>query len=575
VTPFLCRRARLAATFALLLMVPGCTSAGGAAEPPGLMAMARGLGADAVRHLIRGYVPGTSGEIALVPEPWNVVAQWTGGLRGAFDPRTTHATPWSYHQRVPLILYGPGFVRSAVRPSTPVDLADLAPTYAELLGFEGFDAPDGRVLREALIPGSERPDPPAVIVTVVYDGGGWNVLERWPDAWPVQRGLALEGTTYTNATLGSSPSITAPVHSTIGTGAYPRTHGIPENTARLPDGTLGDVYLDTADPALMRVDSLADQWDRSVDNLAWVGMLGYESWHLGMLGRGARAPGGDRDVAVLWDTDREDFWTNEEVYRLSEDLPGPEALQARVDELDAVDGARDGAWGDVPLEEDAYWYTGTPAFVAHQAEAVLEMLRQEPIGEDAVTDLLFVEMKAGDIAGHVWNMVGPEVSQVFAAQDELLLGPLVETLDREVGRGRYVLAITGDHGQTPTPESVGGLRVDRFRLEADVNESFGAPVVESAHPSELYLDRDVLRREGISVEDVARFVAGYRYGDGLPEGVDPGSVPEELRRRSLFAAVLPGEFLLGLGEQEVAALGPGRYPEGDLTLAPRLDVLEG
>jgi Type I phosphodiesterase / nucleotide pyrophosphatase len=574
VTPSFLRRSRLVAVFAFLTALPGCTATDDATGPVGLMAMARDLGTDVVRSLIRGYVHGRSGEIQLVPKPWNVVAQWNGGLRGAFDPRTTHATPWAYHQRVPLTLYGPGYIRSGVRPTRPVDLADLAPTFAELMGFE-FEAPHGRTLREALVPGARRPDPPAVIVTVVYDGGGWNVLERWPDAWPEQRRLALSGTTYTNATIGSSPSITAPVHATIGTGAYPSTHGIPENTTRRPDGSLGDVYLDVADPELLLVDSLADRWDLSVDNRAWVGMLGYESWHLGMIGRGARVPGGDHDVAVLWHDDRESFWTNEDVYALPGGLPGPEDFQARNDELDAVDGARDGAWGAVDLNRDAYWYTGTPAFVAHQADAVLEMLRTEPIGDDAVTDLLYVEMKPGDIAGHVWNMVAPQVPQVIEAQDELMLGALIDTLDQEVGRGRYVVAITADHGQTPTPESAGGLRVDRYRLEDDINEALGAPVVESAHPSELYLDHEVLEREGLSAEDVVRFVETYRYEDGLPDGVDPGSVPRDLRQRTLFAAVLPGEFLLGLEETEVAALGPGRYAEGDLTSVLPLTALEG
>ncbi|HJV04940.1 MAG TPA: alkaline phosphatase family protein, partial [Actinomycetota bacterium] len=224
--------------------------------------MARDVGADVVRHVARGYRDVLSGEIAVIPEPWNVLGQWNGGVRGANDPRTTHASPWDYHQRVPILLYGPRFIRSGVRSDRSVDVADLAPTFAELLGMS-FPTPESEPLREALVPTGRRP---AVIVLVVYDGGGWNVLERWPDAWPEERRLAGEGTAYTNATTGSAPAITAPVHANMGTGVYPEDHGLPENTARRPDGEIAEVYFHEHDPRLLLEETVADVWDREQGN---------------------------------------------------------------------------------------------------------------------------------------------------------------------------------------------------------------------------------------------------------------------------------------------------------------------
>jgi Type I phosphodiesterase / nucleotide pyrophosphatase len=535
------------------------------------MEMARALGSDVMSHLARGYVPGSSGEILLIPKPWNVIGQWNDGLRGEQDPRTSHATPWDYHQRVPITLYGPGFVRAGVRPTRAVDVADLAPTFAELLDFE-FRAPDGQVLREALVPRAQRRRPPAVIVLVAYDGGGWNVLEQWPHAWPAQRRLASLGTTYTNATIGSAPSVTAPVHATMGTGAYPRVHGLAENTARLPDGSTGDVYLERADPALLRSETLADAWDRSSENRAWVGMLGYESWHLGMMGHGAGRDGGDRDAAVLWDRDAEQFWTNEELYTLPDYLPGRDLLDAHIRELDASDGALDGAWRGNVLAENAYLFTGTPAFARYQGDAVLKMVRREPIGKDRVTDLLFVELKPTDIAGHVWNMLSEEEEALLQTQDRIL-SDLVALLDRKVGQGRYVLAITADHGQTPTPEANGGLRVDRYALGDDINAHFGATIVQAVHPSEVYLDLQAVRDAGIRLEDVARFIGSYRYGEGLPEGIDWDTLSRSVRQEQVMAAALPGPFVESLTPEQIRALGPGRYPEGILNSPLAVDPL--
>jgi predicted AlkP superfamily pyrophosphatase or phosphodiesterase len=543
---------------ALSLVLGACTSASHAVTGPTLMEMARALGEDVVRTLARGHVPGRSGEIVLVPKPWNVLAQWTGGVRGPNDPRTTHSSPWNYHQHVPIALYGPGYVRPGVRVDRPVDLTDIAPTLAELLDFR-FDAPHGRVLREALVPTARRAQPPRAIVVVVVDGGGWNVLEQWPDAWRFQRRIMHAGTTFTNATIGSSPSVTAPIHATIGTGAFPSAHGIAENTCRLPDGSVGDIALERGELSLMRRETLADAWDRATGERAWVGMLGYESWHLGMMGQGALA-GGDRDVAVLWDNETETFTTNGDLYTLPSYLPGRDALDERLHDLDASDGQLDGTWNGASLDDTSYQFTANPAFAEFTGDAVLEIASREPLGRDRVTDLLFVELKTSDVAGHVWNMLSEEVETVLEVQDRILRG-LVETLDRRVGMGRYVLAMTADHGQTPTPEAVGGLRIDRYALMQDLDGEFGG-IVEALHPSDLFLAGDA----EVSLEEVARFIGDYRYRDALPLGMSAG-VPGDLLDERVFAAALPGSFLEQLSPEEVAELGPGSYPEAGIVPA--------
>ena len=558
-------RSILAALFATLLVAGGCKSAG--QQPrvgPTLMRMARDLGSDVMRALVRGYVPGRSGDIALIPGPWNVLGQWREGREGVRDPRSTHATPWDYHQRVPITLYGPGYIRPEVRIDRPVDVTDIAPTMAELLGL-GFDAPAGSVLHDALLPASQRPDPPKAIVTAVFDGGGWNVLSEWPDAWPAQLRYMRAGTTYTNAINGSAPSVTAPIHANIGTGAFPRVHGIPENACRLPDGQIGDVAFEQADMRLLSAETVADAWDRSTSNEAWVGMVGYESWHLGMMGRGASAKGGDRDPAVLWDTERNDFWTNTRDYELPTYLPDQSALGARVEELDASDGARDGRWGGNLLDPELYQFPGNPAFAGHYGDAMLEMARNEPIGQDDVTDLAFFEFKTGDIAGHVWGMQSRTFRTVWRTQDRIF-GELVRILDRRIGEGRYVLVVTADHGQTPIAENFDGLRIDRFELGDDVDAQFD--VVETAQPSDLYVDHQEMEEQGIDLTQIARFIGDYRYAEGMPTGYDPDQLPADLLNRRVFAGAFPGPFLESLSNQEINALGPGIFEEGDLTSIP-------
>jgi predicted AlkP superfamily pyrophosphatase or phosphodiesterase len=558
----------------LLVLAAACTDGGGDREPPGpprraptVREMADRLGADVVHHLWRGYYPGRSADIAFIPEPGTTVVRWSGEGLGTdlADPRTTHPTPWDYHQRVPIVLYGPGFVRAGREVQEPVDVTDIPQTLARLMGWDGFPGPGG-VLEDALLPTERWNGTPKVVVLVAYDGGGWNLLEEWPDAWPFQRRLMAEGTTYLNATIGSAPAVTTAIHANMGTGAYPRTHGMPEITARLPDGSIGDIWLEKADPRLLETETLGDTWDLENRDRPWVGMIGYESWHLGMMSHGAQSPqGADRDVGVLWESEPApgEFFTNEEFYGLPGYLPGEENLEEHLRDLDGEDGAIDGEWMGWDLEDPAV-IPGTPAFVEHQGDALLEIVEREPIGQDAVPDMLFVELKPTDFGGHLWNMVAPEEEFVLQAQDRVL-HDLVRALDTKVGRENYVLALTADHGQTPRPETVGGLRVHPDVLGRRVNEYFGVKLVRKVTPSGLFVDRALAEREGIPLEDIARFVATYRYGDGLPADADREAISPGELDRSVFAAALPSTFLEDLAEEAVFAFGDSDYPEGDLT----------
>jgi hypothetical protein len=526
--------------------------------------MADAVGRDVMVHLQRGYVAGRSPEITLIPNPWNVVVRWSGRTlaEGRRDPRSTHPTPWDYHQRVPLILYGPGYVRAGIVSNRSVDLTSLAPTFAELLGMR-FGDTDGAVLEEGLLPAARRAQRPRLIVLVAYDGGGWNLLAQWPGAWPEQRGLAARGTAYTNATIGSAPAVTAAIHANMGTGVYPRRHGLSENVGRLPDGTVDEIYFNRGDPRLLDAETVADGWDRANGNRPWVGLLGYESWHLGMMGKGAEARDGDRDVGVLWEREQERFWINEDVYDLPGSLPGRDVLDRHLRELDGVDGALDEVWMGRDLTDPSV-VPGTSAFVKYQGDALGEILNSEPVGRDELTDFLFVELKPTDFGGHIWNMVAPEEEEVLRAQDQVL-GDLIDLLDQRVGADRYVLAVTADHGQTPIPETKGGVRIDPDVVGLRVVEYFRRPIVERTSPSGIFLDMDVVEDAGIDPEDVARYIATLRYRDVLPADADVDLVPSEVADRRVFAAVFPGAFIASLREADLSSFGESAFPEGDLT----------
>jgi len=457
-----------------------------------------------------------------------------------------HSTPHPYTQNVPLVLYGPGFIRSGVRPDPAATVADLAPTYAELLGFEAFPQRDGKVLREALLPAHRRNDAPKVIFHLVWDGAGDNVLARWPDAWPNLRKLMEEGAAYPNTTVGSSPSITPAIHSTMGTGAFPTGHGIPDMVLRNEQGHVVKSFGRTS-PQYLRLRTLADLWDAANENRPLVGMSAKDSYHVAMMGHGAYLPEGDLDIAILDKAHTIAFRTNETYYSLPSYVENLEGLDDVVAEVDGRDGEADGRWLGNELDPAIDLIRYSPVWPIFQTEKIIQVLETEGFGNDDVPDMFFANYKSTDLVGHQWNMLEPEERDTLAEQDRQL-GVLLEALNRLVGKDGYVLALTADHGMNPYPSVTGGWAIDSGEVTADIERRFDkvtakSHLVKSNRGYQLLLNKDELKRNDVTPAAIAAFVRTYRIRDNVPEG---GTLPTDFRERAgervFMTALTPAEL---------------------------------
>ncbi len=525
---------RLRAGLGLLLLLPACVSSNDSTR------FEQSLSCDVPHVLLlrqwRGYVPGRSGDVLLIE-------------RQPHHFGTRHSTPYAYTQDVPLLLYGPGFIRAGVEMPRPVTVADLAPTFAELLRFEQWPERDGRVLGEALLPEAERNGTPRLVVTVVWDGGGDNVLEYWPRAWPHLRRLQRAGASYERATLGSSPSITPAVHATIGTGAWPLHHGISEIKLRT-NGRLGDSWASTS-PENLLLSTLSDLWDRARSNEPRIGILARDGWHVGMMGHGAFLGGGDRDIAALDDLDGVSFRTNRRFYSLPPYLLRETGLRAAIRSVDRADGKVDGTWLGNEVLDLVPEVRSTSAWPIYQTKRIVEILEKQGFGGDGVSDLFFTNFKSTDLAGHAWNMVTTEVEATLRAQDREL-AVLVRELNRLVGRRNYVLALTADHGMTPTSAVSGGWSIDPSEVSRDIDRAFGLEPGERSLVAlnrgyQIFLDQRALAANGVDPAEVAGFLADYRLRDNAPQGEERGDYAGDTSERMFLSALTPTGLRASLG----------------------------
>jgi hypothetical protein len=535
---------------------------------PVIEGMAKDLGSEYLELVRRGFHAETSGDLQLLLAPGNTsnYAQESTSLI-FHDPRSSHASVWMYLERVPILVYAPGILGEPAVSKERVTLADLAPTTATIMGFDGFGAPEGHAL-----PGMQTPvKPPKVVVTFVIDGGGWNVLEQWPEAWPNLKRLMEHSLLFTNALHGSFPAVTATAHATIGTGAFPRTHGISGHNLRV-GGQVRKAYgtLGHADPSDIRVPTLAECWSEHTSSKAFIGEFGYQVWHLGMIGRGGRMPLGEKPVAVYWDEPGY-RWApqNPELYRLPRQMPSDATFEIEFAAWKAAHPQ------DFPPNQPDMVARQTPAcsppIIRFQGDVIEAAFASEDIGNHEATDLVYINYKQPDYTGHIYNMLWPQEETALLAVDEQLQR-LVDMLEAKFAPGEFALIVCADHGQCPLVDTSNGVRLDPIQLVADIEAQFGSrslyPMVRYAAPSEIFLDARGLFDSGYDAVDIAAWLKDYTYSQNyhLYGGVPRGAIEWSRLDYRLFSAVMPGPFIEELQVQpSLAAYGDTKWPDADPT----------
>jgi hypothetical protein len=459
--------------------------------------------------------------------------------------RTAHSGPYKHLQEVPLVFYGPGLVpaQGRIQRQQEVTLADLAPTYAEVMGFD-FPKRDGKPLHGIF---QEDAPAPRLIVTVVADGGGWNALERWPEAWPNIASMIRNGVNVDGAITGSSPSVTPATHANISTGTFPKSHGMTAPQVRKDDGSIVGSFTrkprdlgPKVEPSLnLRSTTLADLWGKATGEESKAGMLAYFNYPLGMLGHGAAIDGADKDIVGIhqdleWRTDQRYFSLPDHVYV----LPGP---QLEIEDVDREDGEVDGQWKGRDIEKN---FDGSPALAPWINRTMISIFEEEGFGQDDITDLFYVNYKTPDRAGHSWRLDAPEQHDAIASVDQAI-GELASWLGNHIDEGRYLLVVTADHGQASQALLDEGWDIDREEMVRDLHDALlpedgGGAIIEDYSPTTFFLDKETLRRNGVAAEDVASFLSTYTIADNVPEGEELPNVFSGRGDERVFAAVFPG-----------------------------------
>jgi hypothetical protein len=476
---------------------PATAPAGTAAAPPAVPGAPAGSASAAQREawlqqFARGYFPGRSGQVFMVSREGEFLVNR--------DPLYAfmHGSPWPYDTHVPLLLYGPPFVKPLVS-SQRVSQQNVVPTLAALLGTTPPATAAGRSLSEALAPSTTRP---GVVALLVLDGMRADYFDTYRDVMPVLSRLRAGGAWFSQAHVSSVPTLTAVGHANLGTGAEPRTHGLAVNYLfNRVTGQSQEAY-DGLDPGEMMALTLADTWNIATEGRAVIiGQGGAIRAVAGLVGHGGCLVNGRKVRAASYSTAGDGaFTTNPDCYVLADAL---KPLTARRYWTEAG-----GTWRGHDISTPST-FRASALFQRFEGDALAAVLEAEPIGADDVTDLVLVNMKAPDYVGHAYGPASPEIEDALAELDRQI-ARVLQILERKAGAGRFALAISADHGMPGEPRPGGRHYLDDIvrRLDARFSPAGGSVVqyFGDAANNEIHLDTAKLRSLKVSLRDVAAFL---------------------------------------------------------------------
>lgn len=320
------------------------------------------------------------------------------------------------------------------------------------------------------------------VVIVVDQLSAETFRARLPTVTGGFKRLTADGFVFHEARYEALPTITSVGHATLMTGAYGELHGIVSNDWL--DPATGKPQLSTEDanfkvlgreahgrdgtaPTSLRVPTLADAVKRSNEKALSVSVSGKDRSSILCAGRAGLAVWFDAELPMFTTST---FYAKELPAFV---LPTNEKFAKQV-----ASGAF--AWGlpgggitgkapQLPSRTD-----DSEPFAEHkdiqddidtgEVDVALEAVKSLGLGKDDVPDLLTISFSGHDRIGHAFGADSPESLEEFAHVDREL-ARLLNGLDALVGKGRYVVALSSDHGVMPLPELAVARGLDAGRLD--------------------------------------------------------------------------------------------------------------
>lgn len=414
---------------------------------------------------------------------------------------------------------------------------------------------------------------PPLVVLVVVDQLRADLLDRYASLYTGGfKRLMDDGRSFVNAAHHHGVTVTAPGHATLSTGVYPSRHGVVSNLWLEKSGDKW-VPVENIDDSSVHYVGAAEHKGGSPKRLM---RSGFAEWLLDASPRSkvASVSGKDRGAIhpaaharsahVYWFEGAVGRFVTSSYYRNADPAwvtaynTGP-LQRHRSDTVwsiaappatfsfanpDTSANEADGVLTFFPhsFKTDAgtapfwVWWENTPFVDAVTLEMAETMVTSLDLGRDDAPDFLNVSVSATDRIGHRFGPLSREQLDNLLRLDRKL-GEFFDFLDERVGKDRWVVMFSADHGVLDSPED----RVARGEYGHRLTAAEGAKLDSLRARADSASDKAAAARELVASLKKLPIVADAWTHDELarPQQSDSFAV---LQKRSMWPGRLTGRF---------------------------------
>ncbi|MGK0494718.1 MAG: hypothetical protein ACJAU2_001099 [Maribacter sp.] len=406
---------------------------------------------------------------------------------------------------------------------------------------------------------------PKLVVGIVIDQMRADYLYKYQSRYGEDgfKRLLREGFNFKNTNVNYIPSETAPGHASIYTGTTPAYHGIIGNSwyDRQTESVTGNVS-DTNEQIVGSVDenpygvSPKKLMSSTItDELKLASNFKAKVISISIKDRGAILPGGKTADAAYWHD-----WKSSPGYFVSSSFymkKLPDWVR-KFNTLEKSNTYLNETWNtlypiatytnsaaddntfepslggkssptfpyDLKSMREKYKAKGTefqllwisPKGNTLLTEFAITALQEEKMGMDDETDFLTISYSVPDVVGHTFGPQSVEMEDIFLRLDQDL-ATLFAALDTEVGKGKYTLFLTADHGaiqnvsllkENKLDAAIARTTGDARQLEAFLDKKYGnSSWVNTVNGNNLYLKKLTIDENKLTIPVVQKEAVNF------------------------------------------------------------------
>jgi predicted AlkP superfamily pyrophosphatase or phosphodiesterase len=390
---------------------------------------------------------------------------------------------------------------------------------------------------------------PKLVVGLVVDQMRWDYLYRYSALYGPNgfKRLIKDGFSCDNTLIPYVPTYTAPGHTCIYTGSIPSINGIVGNDWY--DASIQKNMYCTEDSSVSTVGSSSVLGKMSPQNLLVTTVTdelrlssNFKSKVIGisLKDRGAILPAGHAANAAYWFDDTNGSWITSSYY--TDKLPVwvadqnakrfPEEAMKKdwntllpLEKYTQSTGDNKLYEGNIPEETSPTFphrlsqinkakfsaFKFTPFASTYTFDMAKEAIKNEKLGAGNFTDMITVSISSTDYMGHTFGPNSIEAEDTYLRLDKDIADFLVY-LDNKIGKGKYLLFLTADHGAEHVP---GFLKENKLpagnyssaslseNLTKRIGNVFGLKnTIVKVQNSQVYINYNEIKNAGKNASDV-------------------------------------------------------------------------